>query len=63
MLRIVATISDFGAAANVGSEVERTSVIIEVPTNNIPERLKKYLKEEDIRKWANLSFSLLDEEI
>lgn len=61
MIKIVATISNFGAAANVGGDVERESVIIEIPTKNIPAKLKKYLEEEDQRKWETLSFSLLDD--
>ena len=64
MLKIVATISDFGAAANIGAHTEYTSVVINVPTSNIPDRLKKHLEHKATGKanWETLSFSLLDEE-
>ena len=62
MLKIVATIANFGAAANIGGSVEYKSEIINVPTNNIPPRLKRYLDEEN-HKWETLSFSLLKDEI
>lgn len=63
MLKIIATISNFGAAANFGGDVEKNSVIIEVPTKNIPPKLKQYLENKNFRKWATLAFSLLDENI
>lgn len=59
MIKIVATISDFGAAANIGGDVERFSEIIHIPESEIPLRMKKYLKD---RQWQTLSFSLLEEE-
>ena len=43
MLKIVATISNFGAAMNIGGDTERESMVIDIPTNNIPKRLKLYL--------------------
>ena len=62
MIKIVATISDFGAAANIGGNVEYYSEIINVPTSAIPPRMKRYLSDEQARKWATLSFSLLMED-
>lgn len=62
-VKIIATISDFGAAANVGGEVDTTSYIIEIPTTNISEEVLKYLRgSEDHTKYKNMSLSLLPEE-
>ena len=66
-MKIVATISDFGAAANIGGNVEYTSEIIEIPEEMIPPNLKKHL--DSVKKcaeknqivWSSLSFSLLVE--
>lgn len=62
MIKIVVTYSDFGAAANIGGNVEFTSDIIEIPTQNIPKKLKNILADPDIKKWISLSFSLLNED-
>lgn len=62
MIKIICTISDFGAAANFHGDVHRTSVVIEIPTKNIPPLLKNHLDSEDQRKWETISFSLLEEE-
>ena len=62
MLKIVATISDFRAAVNVGGEVERTSEIINIPTNNIPSNLKRYLSNKGKLERESLSFSILLDE-
>jgi len=62
MIKIVATLSDFGAAANIGGDVENTSEIIEIPTKNIPPRLKAYIENGDTDKWRTVSFSLLKED-
>lgn len=63
MIKIIATISDFGAAANIGGSVDASSEIIEIPTSSIPPNLKRYLTSEEVRKWATLSFSILKEDI
>jgi hypothetical protein len=63
MIRIVATITDFGAAVNVGGDPERISEIINIPTNSIPPSLKKYLHDANIRKWATLSLSMMAEDL
>lgn len=64
MLKIVATISDFGAAANIGGDTERESFIIEVPTKNIPEPLKEFLnRSADEKQWQTLSLSILNENL
>ena len=62
MIKIVATISDFGAAANIGGDTIKKSYIIDVPTQNIPPKLKEYFIKEDRRSYTTLSFSLLDED-
>ena len=61
MIKIIATISNFGAAVNVGGGVEKTSFIIEVPTKNVPFHISNYIKSD--KKWETLSLSLLDEEV
>ena len=62
MIKIIATISDYGAAAHVGGDVIKTSHVINIPTNNIPLKLKEYLENKQLRALSTLSFSLLDEE-
>jgi len=59
MLKIVATVTDCGMSANVGGDPVRTSEIINVPTNNIPKNLKKYLEDP---RWLTLSLSILSDE-
>lgn len=61
MLKIVATISDYGAAMHIGGDVERVSHIIDIPTSIIPEAIKEFLKENGRPSHATLSFSLLKE--
>jgi hypothetical protein len=58
MLKIIATITNFGAAANVGGEVERTSFEIEIPENYLPEEVKNHLQKENHRTWQNISLSI-----
>ena len=62
MIKIIATITDYGAAMNIGGDVERISHIINVPTQNIPERLKMWLEEKALRKHSTISLSLLRED-
>ena len=67
-MKIVATVTDCGAAANIGGGIESRSAVIDLG-ENIPEILKTYLAS---RKWAkegenrytykDLSFSILDDE-
>ncbi len=68
MIKIVVTVSDFGAAANVGGPVENVSAIIDVPTKNIPSillehlgRIAKHKENKNYNIYQTLSFSLLDE--
>ena len=64
MLKMIATITYFGAAANIGGDPERVSVIIDIPTKNIPNRLKRHLESEPRdKKYETLSISLLDQEL
>lgn len=58
-MKIVITISDHGAAANLDDAVvENRSVIMEIPEDLIPNIVKGYLKDS---VWKNISFSLLDD--
>jgi len=67
LLRIVATISDAGAAVYVGGLAESTSEIIEIPTKSIPPNLKRFLNEQREAKARNrctyrtIAFSLLED--
>ena len=63
MLKIVATIADYGALMHLGADVERTSFIINVPTQNIPEEIKRYLGKSKTPSYSTLSFSLLKEDL
>lgn len=66
MIKIVATINDAGMATHVGGPVESISEIVEVPTNNIPPNLKRFIEERKDAKAKNkwiyqtVSLSLLD---
>ena len=61
MIKIIATITDCGMSANIGGDPIRRSEIIDIPTQNIPPDLKRYLENPEYRKWSTLSFSLLKE--
>ena len=61
MMKIVVTISDFGAAMNIGGDTIRTSHIIDVPTKNIPEKLKEYFASKEMQKYSTISLSILGE--
>lgn len=63
MMKIVVTISDYGAAMNIGGEVNRTSYIVDVPTKNIPEKLKEYFAKKSLRSYSTFSLSLLNEDV
>jgi hypothetical protein len=63
MIRIVATITDYGASVHVGGDPDRVSEIINIPTKDIPPLLKKYLSDKDVREWETLSFSIMAEDI
>lgn len=55
-MKLVATVHDFGAAANIGGNVKAQSAIIEIPDCNIPLIVSQHLKDP---KWSTLSFSIL----
>ena len=61
MIKIVATLHNFGAAANLGGGVESVSEVIDIPTSDIPPRLAMYLRDKDCAKWQCLSLSLMDD--
>lgn len=63
MIKIIVTISDFGAAMHIGGDVIRFSHIIDVPTKNIPIKLKEYFKDKDMQKYSTISLSILKEDI
>ena len=71
MVKIVATITEFGAAANCGGAVTSESGIINVPTENIPRVFREFLERTEKMKaqghtiWEGVSFSILreDEEV
>lgn len=58
-MKIVATISEFGAAANIGGEVSRDSYIIEIPDDKVPLPVLLHLREE--QKWQTMSLSVFKE--
>jgi len=60
-MKIIATISDFGAAANIGGEVETHSFIIDIPEDKIPIPVLLHLKQE--QKWQSMSLSILKEDV
>ena len=62
MLKIIATISNFKAAANIGGDVEKDSYLIVIPTSKIPLKVKEHLENGNIRRWQTLSLSILKEE-
>lgn len=39
-MKLAFTVSDFGAAANIGSEIDRSTYVIEVPDELIPQKVK-----------------------
>lgn len=45
-MKLAVTITDHGAAVNIGGEVERTTVVFEVPDANVPSILKEYFLEK-----------------
>ncbi len=59
-MKIVATIADFGAAANIGGDVERESEIIDVPDDAVPPMLKEQLEKKS--QWVTISLSILKEQ-
>ena len=66
-MKIIATVSEFGAAANLGGDVERKSVLIDVPDDALPQFLQDELefrreaKESKSQVWTSISFSLFEE--
>lgn len=59
-MKIVFTISDFGAAANIGGDTERSSFIVDVPDEHIPHKVRDHFENKN-NKWQTLSLSVLDE--
>ena len=61
-MKIIATITDFGAKMNIGGDEERHSCIIDIPENLVPNKLRWYLNDKKSRKYSTISLSFLDEE-
>lgn len=61
-MKLAFTISDFGAAANIGGDVERRTFIVEIDDNEIPTTILHHLK-KDGNKWSTLSISAVDDEM
>ena len=59
-MKIIATITEFGAAANIGGEIERHSYIIDVPQEFIPVPVQLHIAKE--QTWQTLSLSILKNE-
>jgi len=58
-MKIVATLHHEGAACHIpGAPVTTSSAIIDIPEDNIPPLVRKYLSNP---KWTSITFSLLDE--
>ena len=57
-MKIVATIANFAAAANIGGNVEYESFIVDIPDNVVPKAVKDYLNDSQLQ---TLSFSILKE--
>jgi len=51
-MKIVVTISDFGAAAHIGGDVERESEIMEIPDDIISPMLKVHLEKRKRQRKA-----------
>lgn len=63
MLKIVATITNYGAASNCGGDISRKSAVIDIPTSAIPSLLKDHLAAKpEVKKWETASLSFLVEE-
>ena len=58
-MKIIATISDFGAAANIGGDVERCSYVIDIPDDKIPIPVLLHLKEG--QRWQTMALSVFKE--
>lgn len=74
-MKIAVTITDAGMALNVGGPVSQETAIIEIPDENLPYILRKYLQHRDQaivaaeraqlppHLYATCSFSLVDERL
>lgn len=60
-MKIIATISDFGAAANIGGEIERYSYVIDIPDDKIPVPVLLHFKDKEIQKWQTMALSVFKE--
>jgi len=60
MVEIVVTICDFQDMVNIGTDLIRSSAIIEIPDKSVPKILKEYLENKN---YKSVSFSLLEKEI
>jgi len=61
-MKIIATITDFGAKLNIGGDEVRESFVLFIPDGKVPEPIKKYLYDSKISKYQTLSFSIFRED-
>ena len=54
-MKIVITVSDFGAMMHTGADIQRESIVVEVPT---PEFIKPYLENKQ-GTFGTISLSIL----
>jgi len=61
-MKIVATLADTNMYLHLGGEVVRHSVVIEIPDENVPEMVRRYLEKGTESGYQSMSFSRLVEE-
>lgn len=60
-IKIVATISNYGAAANIGGDVEKKTYLIdEIPITSLPVEVRRHFLDKDHQKWQTFSLSILE---
>ena len=60
-MKLAFTLANYGAAANVGGDVERETHIVELPDESLPSDVRDHLTDPNIRKWQTLCISILKE--
>jgi hypothetical protein len=67
-MKIVATVTNWGSVVHYGGDAESRSAIIDIPESLLPSLVLEYLanqkhaKENKSHTYADLSFSILDED-
>jgi hypothetical protein len=57
-MKIVFTISDFGAMMNIGADIDRTSYVVNIKDEDIPKDIMDYISGEKGNSWT-VSLSIL----